>query len=388
MNRGSAAQVRIPGTQSSLPPSNPLVSNLIVSDRPLNRSLSLDPTRRVTRSQTRAAATLTTTRHRSVDLGAVQIVIPERTTLVQNVASRRLVGTGLTTQRPPTDIRVSHLEASAEERLGEARASTTWASYSSTFKMFLDFISAIEPEDHPDWATLIIWFVEWKIERGDCKQMSTAKQYTKVLVPNLRLLGHPVNQEAIQEYRSALDRQGARVPANQAEPATREDIDRALTKCTESEAIGLILAWLTASRIGEIPYLIRESLENPTLDQWIVEFPYHKGDPFRLGTAQVIRAGKYHTRLRQYWDRLRPNQAMSSLTTDRAAALLASINPKLSAHSVKRGALVTLLRAGVPMPILQHLAKHKDIETLFIYLPRREVALALGYDAATAALSL
>jgi hypothetical protein len=39
------------------------------------------------------------------------------------------------------------------------------------------------------------------------------------------------------------------------------------------------------------------------------------------------------------------------------------------------------------MAILQHLAKHKDLDTLLRYLPRVEVALELGMHEATKGLS-
>ena len=45
--------------------------------------------------------------------------------------------------------------------------------------------------------------------------------------------------------------------------------------------------------------------------------------------------------------------------------------------------MVTMLRAGVPLALIQALAKHKDLETLMVYLPRAEVALALRMWEAT-----
>ena len=42
-----------------------------------------------------------------------------------------------------------------------------------------------------------------------------------------------------------------------------------------------------------------------------------------------------------------------------------------------------VLRAGVPLNLIQVVAKHKYLETLLIYLPRSEVSLALGLPSAT-----
>ena len=84
---------------------------------------------------------------------------------------------------------------------------------------------------------------------------------------------------------------------------------------------------------------------------------------------------------------LGPRAQVSSLTTERAAAILARVNPTLSAHSVKRGALTTLLRANVPLSIIQTIAKHRDLEMTFLYLPRVEVALHLGLHEASRVLA-
>ena len=81
-----------------------------------------------------------------------------------------------------------------------------------------------------------------------------------------------------------------------------------------------------------------------------------------------------------------PSTPLSDLTTARASATLGRVSPGLTAHSVKRGALVDLLNAGVPLSLIQVIAKHKDLETLLIYLPKVSVAMALGLHEATRSL--
>ena len=66
--------------------------------------------------------------------------------------------------------------------------------------------------------------------------------------------------------------------------------------------------------------------------------------------------------------------------------MLDRATPGLTAHSVKRGALVRMLLRGVPLAIIQMMAKHKDLETLLQYLPRGDVALAMGIDEGSRAL--
>ena len=151
----------------------------------------------------------------------------------------------------------------------------------------------------------------------------------------------------------------------------------------------MMLARLTCSRIGEMEHLERRHLKphGPVEDGlWEIEFPYHKGDPFRLGTVMTVYLGVWSPRIIRHLDTLRSNQRVTPLTTARAAAVLARVDPTLSAHSVKRGALVALLMAKVPMAVIMAFAKHKDLETLYIYLPRAEVALHLGMHDASRAL--
>ena len=75
----------------------------------------------------------------------------------------------------------------------------------------------------------------------------------------------------------------------------------------------MMLAWLSASRIGELEHILREHLR-PYLDSaldippWVIEFPYHKGDPFRLGTVNTIFLGAWGPRIirhLQHCDRAR-----------------------------------------------------------------------------------
>ena len=161
----------------------------------------------------------------------------------------------------------------------------------------------------------------------------------------------------------------------------------ALNHLSEDEGVGLILAWLTASRIGEMQHLVGESFSRGPNNFLIVTFPYHKGDPFRLGTTIPVVVPPMWEKM--IWEKVRklaPMEKFTTLTTPRAHAVLERVRSGLSAHSIKRGALVVLLRAGVPLSLIQQIAKHKDLETLFRYLPRDEVALSMNLQQASAAL--
>jgi len=110
----------------------------------------------------------------------------------------------------------------------------------------------------------------------------------------------------------------------------------------------------------------------------VITFPFHKGDPFGLSTVVPVVFGEWEPEIHEWWKALPAGARFTNIDTDRLTAMLRRVNPELSSHSVKRGALLTLLRSGVPMTIIQMIAKHKDLETLLVYLPRDEVALTLG----------
>lgn len=275
-----------------------------------------------------------------------------------------------------------------EGRLLGARAPSTWAGLQSVWKQFVIFSQANFLADdgglEHEWKIML--FLQAKLEAG-LISVATAWQYSKQLRQISRQLRIVFDEDTVKEFQAALKREGALRPESQALPAELGDIVRALEYLSEGEAVGLILAWVTCSRIGEIQHILKGHIEHLREDLWSVTFPYSKGDPFRLGTTIIAHLGRWNNRVAKHVATLVPGQQVSKLETGRVAAVLGRVHEGLTAHSVKRGALTTLLRQGTPMAILQHLAKHKDLDTLLRYLPRVEVALELGMHEATKGLS-
>lgn len=276
--------------------------------------------------------------------------------------------------QPPED-----LMDSVVRRLEGARSAGTWGNLESVWKQFLLF--ATETSEDIQHDVRVMMFLEAKLTKGEIRE-STAYTYLKSLRQITRKLDIPHDSETLEEYAKALKRGGALKPDRQAHPASAVDIERALALLDPTERVGLIVAWKTCSRIGEIGPLRHVDLQHQTGDTWGITFPYHKGDPFRLGTTIVFVAGRFHDELIGYW---RPGNtaALSSLTTQRTAAVLGQVNPLLSAHSVKRGALTTMLRQGVPLHTIQYYAKHRDLQTTLRYLPPVEANMAMDVHDAT-----
>jgi len=271
-----------------------------------------------------------------------------------------------------------------ESRLMGRRSKGRWDDLSSVLKQFVLWNAR---EGGEDWAAVnvgwkICWFVESKLLSGDVKPPSAYK-YVKNLTQSCFEVGWAPDKEVTSAYMASLLNDGALRAEHQAEPATRENVMSAKQHLSENAFMGLWLAWKTASRIGEMAHL------TPECFQWLgnllsITFPYHKGDPHRLGTNIVIEPDPTLTfMLKKRLEWCPSGQRVTELTTAMAAAALAKVRGGLTAHSVKRGSLVTMLRAGVPLNLIQVVAKHKDLETLLIYLPRSEVSLALGLPSAT-----
>lgn len=301
----------------------------------------------------------------------------------QELYISRVEGTRISRARIPSGRNAFTTDQVMTRLLG-ARSRSTWEGLSGTWKQFLVFVEQTFPVegDGPAHEWKIMYFLEAKLQ-AKLIGIPTAHKYLKQLKQTSKRLDVPFDNELLLDYDRSLLRDGALKPENQAPPATRDDIERALQVLTEDEAVGLMIAWKTCSRIGELQYLRRTHFNRVEQDLWTITFPYHKGDPFRLGTTIAVRMGGWHEFLCRRLELTDQAQSITTLTTARAEAVLGAVRAGLTAHSVKRGGLTTLLLAKVPMSIIQVIAKHRDLDTLLHYLPREEVALALGMHEAT-----
>ena len=284
---------------------------------------------------------------------------------------------------------LDELRARSETRILGRRSESRWDNLSSTFKNFV--VWAAETLRAPDLEAInvawkIIWWVEAKLAAKHI-EFPSARKYVKNLVQTCKECGLAVEDEVTTAYKESLLRDGALRAGHQAPPAEKKDIDKTEPLMTPTEYLGTRLTWKTASRVGEMRYLMKHHFENIRGRIWAITFPYHKGDPYRLGTCITVELDEQlHLDLVARLEWVPAGVSVTDLTTRRAEAVLGAVRKGLSAHSIKRGALVTMLRAGVPMTQIQIVAKHKDLDTLMTYLPRAEVAMAMKLHEATACL--
>lgn len=286
---------------------------------------------------------------------------------------------------------VQSLMDSVLTRLYSAREGSTWEGLASTWNQYVEFCGSNPVEDFgAEWKMLL--FIETKLENKTLQSLGSALTYMKRLTQIHDQLEIPYMKMVTAEYKSALKHQGAERPLWQAPPAEILDIHRCATLMTPDEYLGLLVAWRTASRIGDLNAVLNEHLrlerrEASGMYLWTVQFVKTKGDPFMIGqVVPFYLTEEENYMMTRHLASHPPSQKFTPLTTARAQQVLGAVREGLTAHSVKRGALIMMLRRGVPIQMIQWIAKHRDLHTLLIYLPQREVSLALGLHEATAIL--
>ena len=311
--------------------------------------------------------------------------------------ARALLGNFETRAHIPL-LKPEELQLLGEDRLLNCRGDTRWKDLQSVWKSYLVWAKVWQDlyESQQLAPTFMVMnFLETKMavvnpQTGRKLAKTSAHRYLKDLRQLHKSQDPPIelDNQTLDAYSAGLDRDGGRAPLHQAHPATRADVEATRQFLTPSEYVGMELARKTASRIGEIAALTATHVSSVegTDGVWQVTFPYHKGDPFRLGTSITFYPSEGLRRSLEQLKTEHPSTPLSDLTTARASATLGRVSPGLTAHSVKRGALVDLLNAGVPLSLIQVIAKHKDLETLLIYLPKVSVAMALGLHEATRSL--
>ena len=156
----------------------------------------------------------------------------------------------------------------------------------------------------------------------------------------------------LDRYRAGLRRIAASEPLEQATPATPQEISNAIRRLPLREGLALYIGWRTASRMDEVEALCGEivcqthptiilywgastktSQVNPFQQQFYVEIPPR---------ATSDREDKY-PQLQQALARLGPHETLVQ-KQGLILTALKQVNPALSQHSIKRGAVLELTR--------------------------------------------
>eukprot|EP00759_Apiculatamorpha_spiralis_P016341 PhF_6_TR22574/c2_g3_i1/m.32152 len=390
----AASPIQMQMTQSDPPPPTPEVSFSSNEDIEVLGEMVTIPKRAAQRNnltdvRTQKLRPVPSTSKRPIT-GIVRRELPTKIESMTDIFQTLYIGNGETRANVPhvREEEMNELQDRVQELAIGHKGDKRIAQLSSQWKQFEVFIQELPTEAQElDLSWRAAWYLEGKRDQGSVLGgvYKTAKNLRQMMTEMEMSFEKAIMDAIVKSY----DRKGGRKAEQQAVPATRAEVEQAMERATPGESVGLWLAWKTASRIGEI-----QELKNSDLvireTSIIVNFPFHKGDPYYMGTTIVVdtqldRDKRFVDMLKQRMIR-GPTAPVTELHTQRAEALLKRVKPELTAHSIKRGALIVLLDAKVPLSIIQVIAKHKDLETLYIYLPKDRVSEALGIPEATMAL--
>jgi hypothetical protein len=133
-----------------------------------------------------------------------------------------------------------------------------------------------------------------------------------------------------------------------------------LPRLRPGDRVAFYLGWKTASRWDDIAQLRGAAVLSWTVESVVLywgaytktsQSGRHLHEPHLL--TVVVRATSG-------WDaqEFEFARVLLAALTEQASVLLQSVDPRLSGHSLKRGAITHLIRAGAPLELISRLAKH------------------------------
>eukprot|EP01059_Diplonema_ambulator_P000349 TRINITY_DN10282_c0_g2_i2.p2 TRINITY_DN10282_c0_g2~~TRINITY_DN10282_c0_g2_i2.p2 ORF type:complete len:276 (+),score=35.30 TRINITY_DN10282_c0_g2_i2:223-1050(+) len=260
--------------------------------------------------------------------------------------------------------------------LDQALAPSTWQGMRSVYRRFRLFwhgLSTLSPHLPP--AVVVALFVVRLLKAGEIIY-SSALTYANSLVSALRRDGIDLRGNiVVTDLRRALRRLGAGRPTKQAWPADAETVKQCVlqTACRRT-AMVVLLAWRAGARVGDVVRLRTRDVEfmpgGVKLTFW-----ESKSDPFHKGTFTSASLSEGETEeLRAYMQAWGSDEKPLAVSTARVTAALKAVDPRLSCHSLRRGALTLLLRRGTDLEGIKALSRHATTTALLRYLPCAELA--------------
>ena len=285
---------------------------------------------------------------------------------------------------------------------------STWKGYSRAWAGLEEFCARVQLPTCEFAAALYIrrLMLTPSPKTGKYLLVSTLYSYSKAIsAVSGRLDPTTWRQGYLAIVNRILVKMGAKLPTQQAQPITREQVYEFLHRpgVPEGHRMLVYLAWKLAARADDL-------LKCFTNDaQWVMhkerELLVVRWRPSErigagsgrqkncangLGHSCVLDCGEYRPRVAAYL-KSRRGLPLSPFSTAQVSAFLKKhIDPKLSAHSPKRGALQELLRLEAPIPLIVAMARHEGPQAVpaatRTYLEPIPLALAVGTQEGTAML--
>ena len=288
-------------------------------------------------------------------------------------------GTRLTPQK------CKEIRDSFQKTLTHALAPTYWKTlrraydqYTQFRRQWADTAGRMPPHDE----CAMLWATSQRL--GGLSTSSTLQYLNNIAGALRRFEGYPLDSvQVLSDYRRALKRQGALKPKRQAQPATPQDIRRAIER-EPRRLVQLLLGimWRGAARVSDALRLdVKDVQPDPDNDVVNIRWTQSKSDPFRVGhiTGITLQAGLrkiLERRLRQAEKRKQTTLFPPSVGYRCATKAIKRARATLTTHSLRRGALTHLARKGVPLEEVRLLSRHATVDGVIRYVSAAENARA------------
>lgn len=271
-----------------------------------------------------------------------------------------------------------------EQRMRDSRSPLTWNNIASVVNNFRewDACQTLRQYSHLPLDVRMAMWVEWKILQEEIKK-GTPVRYTK------RLEQHYYNvtrtrSVQLAEYRRSLKRRGFYEKG--AEPCTQDEVQRAIEATNvDKEKAQLLFMWLLPGRTADVLCFRKEDVtqirpEAETLWLW-VRWP--EGAPKNAGriedTLQI--PDQYAQMVKRVLEQTAPGQKIFLAKSTRVTQILTQVNPVLTSHSIKKGALTMLVNRGHSLEDVAFKAHHSSVKLLRVYIGERLWSLAHNVSA-------
>jgi hypothetical protein len=295
-------------------------------------------------------------------------------------------------RHPPelhTEAELAALMADSGRFLSNARAPATVNVLCTVFVQW-DAWHRKQRDHHPTFGllpldeTMVLWLVHKMKGTRTMRPLtrSTPYKYCKILHQLYRQMER-TDSPALAEMQKALKRGGFHL-AEGAPAATLAEVQAFLARRAQPRSMRMqVLAmWLLASRTDDVNRLPARDISTETTAD---------GSPITVVTwtagtkagatplVDVLAVPEAHRReWTAYLNSMQPGEHPFPHNASQVTDAIRTVNPLLSSHSIKKGALTLLANLGLPLAQVALKAKHKSIDLLRQYIGERAVAMGSG----------
>ena len=289
---------------------------------------------------------------------------------------------------PVTSEEVERVARATMTTVGDALSHSRWRSLEGAHRHLLEFREQWRVATGVDlpWDVAVTHWVSRKRQGPGGIAPSTALEYVGRARVALRRMGVDVaDSQLLADFSRGLKREGALRPQRQAVPALASQVRAAIRRepCRDVQ-LALVLGWAGAARVSDV---VRLRVRDVSLQGGYVAVNWSetKSDPFRLGvTTGVSLSVEWMGALRTAMIGREPEDLLLVRAAYRdVVRALKRVDPTLSGHSLRRGALQDLLMAGAGMESIRQVSRHASLDALARYLPAGKLELARQSAATT-----